>query len=499
MKCLTSCNLKDSVKVYAKPFEFSVKLGYRLTTKPRNKETGRWIRDSLVSLGPTYIKIGQVISSRPDLFPTYVTDELISLQTNVPAVDFDDIKSIIENEYGKNIEDIFNSIKETPLASASIGQVHLAKLKHNNKIVVVKVQKPKIEDTILNELEVISMLLNLFQRFKIKKINDLLLVLNDSCTNIKQELDFINEKKNTLMFQSIFKESELVKIPKVYSKLTTKKIIVMEYMPGIKIDEIERKTINFNGEMMSKQLMTTFIMCLLKTGYLHADPHAGNISILNDKIILYDFGIVAKYNINIKEALRDIFIAFLSKNTDVVINRVLENDIIFMKNSTAKKVSELTSTEYVVLYRLVNYLFEYSETLDIYKFKTNLTSDSFINVDDLPFDINPEMLLLFKTFATLEGVCKNIYPQFNYFILIDELFNELLDIDVLSQKISTDIKMILDQFRFQSRDDTNNDNNITSKFQNARMDQMDTDSNNKYKLLLLTTAMSTIINIISSL
>ena len=266
MKCLTSCNLKDSVKVYVKPFEFSVKLGYRLTTKPRNKETGRWIRDSLVSLGPTYIKIGQVISSRPDLFPTYVTDELISLQTNVPAVDFDDIKSIIENEYGKNIEDIFNSIKETPLASASIGQVHLAKLKHNNKIVVVKVQKPKIEDTILNELEVISMLLNIFQRFKIKKINDLLLVLNDSCTNIKQELDFINEKKNTLMFQSIFKESELVKIPKVYSKLTTKKIIVMEYMPGIKIDEIERKTINFNGEMMSKQLMTTFIMCLLKTG-----------------------------------------------------------------------------------------------------------------------------------------------------------------------------------------------------------------------------------------
>uniref|UniRef100_A0A6C0CT04 Protein kinase domain-containing protein n=1 Tax=viral metagenome TaxID=1070528 RepID=A0A6C0CT04_9ZZZZ len=497
MKCSTTCNLKDSLKVYVKPLEFGVKLGYRLSTKPRNKETGKWIRDSLISLGPTYIKIGQVISSRPDLFPTYVTDELISLQTNVPCVAFQDVKSIIENEYGKNIEEIFSEIKPKPIASASIGQVHLAKLKHNNKVVVVKVQKPKIEDTILNELDVINTLLKLFEMFQIKKVNDLLLVLNDSCKNIKIELDFINEKKNILLFQSIFKNSELVQIPKVYSKLTTKKVIVMEYVPGIKIDELKHKSLNFNGEMMSKKLMTTFILCLLQSGYLHADPHAGNISIINDKIILYDFGIVAKYNINIKDALKDIFIAFLSKNTDVVINRVLENDIIFMKNSSATSVSELSSIEYVTLYRLVNYLFEYSETLDINKFQSNLLSDNFLDVDNLPFDINPEMLLLFKTFATLEGVCKNIYPEFNYFILIDELFNELLDVDVLSQKISTDIKFLLDQFRFQPKQDTSND--LKTKLQSARMDQMNDDSNNRYRLLMIATFLSTLMNVISSL
>ena len=204
MKCSTTCNLKDSLKVYVKPLEFGVKLGYRLSTKPRNKETGKWIRDSLISLGPTYIKIGQVISSRPDLFPTYVTDELISLQTNVPSVGFEDVKTIIENEYDKNIEDIFSEIKQKPIASASIGQVHLAKLKHNNKIVAVKVQKPKIEDTILNELDVINTLLKLFEMFQIKKINDLLLVLNDSCKNIKTELDFINEKDSGCDFSFAF-------------------------------------------------------------------------------------------------------------------------------------------------------------------------------------------------------------------------------------------------------------------------------------------------------
>jgi predicted unusual protein kinase regulating ubiquinone biosynthesis (AarF/ABC1/UbiB family) len=271
----------------------------------------------------------------------------------------------------------------------------------------------------------------------------------------------------------------------------------MEYLPGIKIDELKHKSLNFNGEMMSKKLMTTFILCLLQSGYLHADPHAGNISIINDKIILYDFGIVAKYNINIKDALKDIFIAFLSKNTDVVINRVLENDIIFMKNSSAKSVSELSSIEYVTLYRLVNYLFEYSETLDINKFQSNLLSDNFLDVDNLPFDINPEMLLLFKTFATLEGVCKNIYPEFNYFILIDELFNELLDVDVLSQKISTDIKLLLDQFRFQPKQDTSND--LKTKLQSARMDQMNDDSNNRYRLLMIATFLSTLMNVISSL
>ena len=110
---------------------------------------------------------------------------------------------------------------------------------------------------------------------------------------------------------------------------------------------------------------------------------------------------------------------------------------------------------------------------------------------------NPEMLLLFKTFATLEGVCKNIYPEFNYFLLIDELFGELLDIDVLSQKISTDIRLLLDQFRFQPKEDTSTD--LKSKLQSARMDQMSTDSNNRYRILMIATVLSTILNVMSSL
>lgn len=490
MKCSTTCKFKNRLGVYTRPLEFGVKLGYRLYTKPRNNATGQWIRDNLISLGPTYIKIGQVVSSRPDLFPNYITDELTSLQTNVPPVQFSDVKEIIEREYGTKIENIFHEIKEAPIASASIGQVHLAKLKQTSRVVVVKVQKPNIEDTILLELKVVNELLRFFEIFNLKKVNDLLLVLNDSCNNIKQELDFINEKNNTLIFQGLFEDSDNVLIPRVYSKLTTKKIIVMEYIPGIKIDEIKNNSVE-EGEVVSKRLMTTFIMCLLKNGYLHADPHAGNIAIVNDQIILYDFGIIAKYNINIKDALRDIFMAFLSKNTDVVIGRILENDIIFMKSKT-KIVTELNSMEYIVLYRLVNYLFEYSESLDIQKFESNIRSDAFLDVNNLPFEVNPEMLLLFKTFATLEGVCKNIYPEFNYFVLMDDIFNEFMDVDVLSQKIANDIKLLIGRLKPER-----SNNNLDSKVQSARIDQIDNDANTRYKWLVLITIMSSLLNMIA--
>ena len=492
MKCSASAKFKSKFGVYVRPLEFGVKLGYRLITKPKNNATGEWIRDRLISLGPTYIKIGQVVSSRPDLFPNYITDELISLQTNVPPIEFADIKRIIECEYNTQIENIFTEIKEFPIASASIGQVHLAKLKRTGRVVVVKVQKPHIEDSILTELQVVNELLQFFKIFRLKKINDLLLVLNDSCNNIKQELDFVNEMNNTLLFQGLFENTDNVVIPKVYSKLTTKKIIVMEYLPGTKIDEIKNNSID-DGELISKQLMTSFIMSLLKSGYLHADPHAGNIAVANDRIILYDFGIVAKYNINIKDALRDIFMAFLSKNTDVVIGRILENDIVLMKNNKTKSVSELNSMEYIVLYRLVNYLFEYSESLDIQQFESNIKNDAFLDVNNLPFDVNPEMLLLFKTFATLEGVCKNIYPEFNYFILMDDLFNEFMDVDVLSQKIANDIKLLIGRIQPDRSD------NLATKVQSARIDQIDNDANNRYKWLVLITVMSSLLNVLALL
>ena len=315
-----------------------------------------------------------------------------------------------------------------------------------------------------------------------------MIVLSDSCLNIKEELDFINEKNNTIMFQELYKDSDDIIIPRVYSKLTTRKVIVMEYLPGMKIDTIPE---NINGDGISKKLMTNFIMCLLRYGYLHADPHAGNISISEDnKIILYDFGIIAKYDINIKMAFKDIFLAFLSKDTDVVINRILQNRIIFMKRCTITNVNQLNSIEYIVLFRLVNYLFDYSETLNIQQFESSIRNDSFLNVDDLPFTVNPEMLLLFKTFTTLEGVCKTINDDFNYFLLLDDLVNEFMDINIVTQKINNDIKLIMNQLNRPENAD------MSSKIQSARIDQIDNDVNTRYKLLMIVTIVSTIMNII---
>ena len=161
-----------------------------------------------------------------------------------------------------------------------------------------------------------------------------------------------------------------------------------------------------------------------------------------------------------------------------------------MKRCTITNVNQLNSIEYIVLFRLVNYLFDYSETLNIQQFESSIRNDSFLNVDDLPFTVNPEMLLLFKTFTTLEGVCKTINDDFNYFLLLDDLVNEFMDINIVTQKINNDIKLIMNQLNRPENAD------MSSKIQSARIDQIDNDANTRYKLLMIVTIVSTIMNII---
>ena len=460
---------------YVKICKFSTNLSYKLLKGENNHNTGNWIKDQLIDLGPTYVKIGQLVSSRPDLFPKYITTELESLQDNVPVVQYSEIVKIIENEFNSKITDTFDSFSTEPIASASISQVHTAVLKNSNITVAVKVQRPNIETNFREDLEIVSNILYILKYANNKNINDLLLILNECTASIEQEINFLNEMNNMYVFQNIFTNDDYIKVPKVNSKLTTKRVIVMEYLPSIKITDVKKLEVNnINNKELANKLMLTFIENTLQYGYLHSDPHAGNIGITtDDKIVLYDFGIVAKFDMNLQDTFNETLYALMENNATKVINITLKNDIIFALDSNAKTIENLSDYEYVVFFKLLGYIFEYLEHLDLKKLSKQIRLDPDINENNIPFIFNSKMILLFKSMTTLEGVCKILDPEFTYDTVLSQVVIDLMDTDFVMNRITSDFNSIINNFvdvdtiksiqRALFDNDVDNTNDITKR------------------------------------
>ena len=482
-----------NASVYKKTLRFGCKLGHKLLyNNSKSSETGKWLREELVRMGPTYVKIGQIISSRTDLFPEYITSELVQLQNNVKHIPLNDILPVIEGELDCKLQEKFLYFSEKPIASASIGQVHLAVLKNKTKV-VVKVQKPHIEESIKEELEVITSIVQALTIFKNKQIEDVLIIVEESCKNINIETDFNIEQKNMQTFRSIMANNDDVIIPRVYSKLSTKRLLVMEYVSGRNINTDKLNDISTSA--FAKNIMKVFIKTLLQYGYLHADPHAGNFAVGKEgELILYDFGIVAKYDLSLKTAFRNIVMGFLSKDVDSVLNELLSNNIVYV-HSKAKHVQELMDYEYVVMYKIITFLFKYSENIDVNELTTSLINDRYIDLDKLPFYFDSKMILLFKTMTVLEGVCKTLDDEFNYYQLLDELINDLVDVRIMIDKIRTDIEHIYNKLN-TSVSRTQISEIPYEKMYNMKIDKMDKDFKEKYIILIASSLLSILINVL---
>ena len=442
-----TCNVhrpKNKIQIYKRTLRFGYELTSRLVKGEKNNNTGIWIREQLLDMGPTYVKIGQIVSSRPDLFPDYIVDELEKLQDNVPGFEFDIVKNMFKNEFSCELSTKFDRFSIQPIASASIGQVHVATLK-NGKNVAVKIQRPTIKDDFRDDLEVITNILNTLKKLNNKNINDVILIIDECTKSIEEEVDFENEKKNMLIFHKIFSVDDQVIVPRVYSKMTSSKILVMEYAPGIKINDIESlNSASINTRDLAKKLMSMFIKIILKNGYLHCDPHAGNISVTpNGRIILYDYGLITNFDKNFQETFQKILYAFFDRNTTEIMRLILENNIISAMDSNATSVEELTDNEYVVFFKLIEYIFEYTETLDITLLTRNITNDEAIDINNIPLVFDSKMILLFKTMTTLEGICKQLDPDFNYNQILLGMVTEVVDTNFLMDRAMSDIDDVL--------------------------------------------------------
>ncbi|NLU11075.1 MAG: 2-polyprenylphenol 6-hydroxylase [Tepidanaerobacter acetatoxydans] len=371
----------------------------------------------LQELGPTFVKLGQVLSTRPDLIPEDYIEELKKLQDNVAPFSFKEAKNQIEEDLGDNTDHIFLSIEEKPLAAASIGQVHRAVLK-NGQEVVVKVRRPGIDKIITADLEIMLNLARLAEKHIPEvRIYDPVGKIEEFADAMHKELDFTREGFNIDKFRQNFEGDETIYVPKVFWEATAQKVLTIEYIKGYKVTELDEIT---NNNLDRKQIAVNGAKAMMKQifihGFFHADPHPGNIIIRPDgKIVFIDFGIVGRIDKYTKNKLADLIIGIINKDTKKIIGVLLEL-------SQVEQELNISEIELDVEDLLDRYYGKDLKNIDMSK----LLSEVFTIVAKYKIILPSNFTLLLKSLITIEGVGLEIDPDFNIFETAKPFVNKML-------------------------------------------------------------------------
>jgi predicted unusual protein kinase regulating ubiquinone biosynthesis (AarF/ABC1/UbiB family) len=279
---------------------------------------------AFIELGPSYIKLGQWLSTRADILPLPYLEELSKLQDDVPPAEFHKVKPLIEDELGK-IENIFESFNTTPLSGASLGQVYLAR--YQDKDVIVKVSRPNVEELIENDIYVLKKILPLATRFIDPNLRfSAEAMLSQFIETIYEEMNYRIEAQNLIAIKRNLAYDSTVIVPNVFLERTSKHVLTMQYMPGIKITDIA--TLDARGidrERLVLRIHRLFFKMLLQHNIFHADPHPGNISIAeNGAIILYDYGMVGRLDIKTRLRLIRLYLGLVDKDASRTVNVLME-------------------------------------------------------------------------------------------------------------------------------------------------------------------------------
>jgi ubiquinone biosynthesis protein len=361
------------------------------------------IRMAATELGPTFIKLGQLFSMRPEVVGVALAAELKQLQTDVPVDPFKAIRKTIETELGQPLEDLFLEFSETPLASASIGQAHRARLR-NQQPVVVKVQHAGIERTVHEDLEVLSVLAQLAEHLEEFAPYRPSATIADMSRSLRRELDFGREERNLTQFAARYAKDPTVHIPQPFSELSTSRVLTMEYVEGIAVQHTEQlAAAGHDLKEIARRGATVYMQMIFEDGFYHADPHPGNIVILpGDVIGLLDFGMVGRLDDSLREDIEDMLMSIV--NSDV---RLLTKII--------KKVGSCPPTlvESALAVDVADFVGNYS-TQNLQHFDMSGALNDMTEIMRRHGILLPSQVgLLIKALVTLEGTSKSLAPDFN--------------------------------------------------------------------------------------
>eukprot|EP00891_Asterochloris_glomerata_P009842 jgi/Astpho2/9842/e_gw1.00149.52.1_t len=406
----------------------------------RQRSTAIWCRqatcrEQLLQLGPTFIKVGQLFSSRSDLFPAAFTEELSRLQDRVPAFNPKKAIAIVEAEFGAPVSQLYRSFEELPLAAASLGQVHRAVL-HSGEEVVVKIQRPGLKalfDIDLANLKVVAQQLDR----KEDSTTDFVGVWQEYNRILYEEIDYVNEGRNANRFQRNFRPDPLVKIPTVHWQLTSPRVITLTYMPGIKITNVAAlKASGLNGAAVARRATEAYLVQILQHGFLHSDPHPGNIAVgPNEELIWYDFGMMSQLQVTTKERLLELFYGVAQKDAGRVIVALQALGIIVAQGDTL-------SLKRAITYFLTNIARQTQEQETI----GAIGEDIFAVALDQPFRFPATFTFVLRAFSTLEGIGRVLDPDYKFTAVATPYAQQLLEL----QDGSAQRTFALDEVRKQA-------------------------------------------------
>jgi ubiquinone biosynthesis protein len=278
------------------------------------------IRLTLTELGPTFIKLGQLLSTRPDLVGRELADELVQLQTATPADPPETVRKLVESELGEPLDELFADFDLVPIASASIGQVHVARLKTGERV-VVKVQHAGIESKVNEDLEVLAGLAQLAEQFPEFKPYRPVANVAEMGRTLRRELDFGREERNLHQFAELFRDDPTICIPRAYTELSTPRVLTMDMIDGIPLSQPGLlEAAGLDPEEVARRGAQLYLQMIFTHGFFHADPHPGNILLLPGNVIgLLDFGMVGRIDDRLREQIEDMLLAIVQHDVPLLV------------------------------------------------------------------------------------------------------------------------------------------------------------------------------------
>lgn len=369
----------------------------------KNMNIGERLRKAFEELGPTYVKLGQILSTRKDLLDQNIISELVKLRDDVEVFDTQIAMDMLKEELKVPLNEVFEEFNETPIAAASLGQVYEAKLLTGENV-IVKIQRPNVEQLIKSDIEILKSIASALTDIK-KDLNiDIQGIVEDFETQILRELDYNFEAINAIKFQNMFSNTNEVYIPKVFMQYTTTKILVLEKIVGVKLSDINKmKKLGWDTMKISEIGIKSLFKQIFEFGFFHADPHPGNIFVINENCISYiDFGMVGIIDKKMLNILNSITLAAIDRNIDRIIYLLMELDVVSYDTN-------LTGLRQDLLYLMHYY---YDVPID----KLNLAdilNEVFRFCRMYKIKLPSSLVLLGKALITLEGTGRELNPQFS--------------------------------------------------------------------------------------
>ncbi|ABX08159.1 possible kinase [Prochlorococcus marinus str. MIT 9211] len=378
--------------------------GYNKRKKDRRQTLrAKWLTQELLHLGSAFIKLGQLLSARPDVLPKGWIVELASLQDKVPPFDFVKAQEILEKELGPRCKEIID-IQQTPLGAASLAQVHRGCLKSGRQV-VFKIQRPGLETFFRLDLEIMQEVASLFQKNKSWSEGRDWIGMAKECQRVLlRELDFQIEAEFAARFRQQFLEDPAIQIPGVVWELTTKKVICLDYLPGIKInDQKALAQQGINPSKIAEIGASSYLKQLIEFGFFHADPHPGNLAVSADgSLIYYDFGMMGTISQRLRERLGEMVRLAAIKDASALVEQLQEAGLI-AKGIDAGPVRRLVR---VMLQEMLTPPFS-ANIMD------KLSGDLYELVYGKPFRLPVELIFVMRALSTFEGVGRTLDPSFN--------------------------------------------------------------------------------------